>query len=166
MTGVQTCALPISYTNFVSEVKNRDEDLALQFDGTTSTNIPTNAIRWDSSANRWKKWNGTSWAELTATYALTALTTTGAITSSSTVTGTALVPSGSTVPTNGVYLPSANNVALATAGTGRLFVDSSGKVGIGTTSPSVTLDVNGQGRFTNDILIADATATQIGRAHV
>jgi len=71
--------LTSTYTNFVAEVKNRDEDLALQFDGTTSTNIPTNTIRWDSSANRWKKWNGSSWVELTGTYALTALTTTGSV---------------------------------------------------------------------------------------
>jgi hypothetical protein len=150
--------LTSTYTNFVSEVKNRDEDLALQFDGTTSTNLPTNTIRWDSAANRWKKWNGSSWAELTSTYALTALSTTGnaniggtlgvtgaatlsstlgvtgAITGSSTVSGTALIPTAATVPTNGVYLPAANTVALATNGTGRLFVDASGNVGVGTTS--------------------------------
>ena len=69
--------LTSTYTNFVTEVKTRDEDLALQFDGTTSTNIPTNAIRWDSAASRWKKWNGSSWVELTGVYALTALTTNG-----------------------------------------------------------------------------------------
>ena len=72
--------LTSTYTNFLAEVKDRDVDLALQFDGTTSTNIPTNAIRWDSSANRWKKWSGSVWGELTATYALTALSLTGSIT--------------------------------------------------------------------------------------
>lgn len=69
--------LTSTYTNFLAELQARDTDAALQFSGTTSTNIPTGAIQWDSAANRWKKWNGTSWAELTATYALTALTTTG-----------------------------------------------------------------------------------------
>lgn len=72
--------LTSTYTNFVTEVKDRDVDLALQFDGTTSTNIPTNTIRWNSSINRWQKWNGSAWAELTSTYALTALSTTGLIT--------------------------------------------------------------------------------------
>jgi hypothetical protein len=134
--------LTSTYTNFVSEVKNRDEDLALQFDGTTSTNIPTGTIRWDSSANRWKKWSGSAWGELTSTYALTA------ITSTSTVTGTALIPSGSTAPTNGVYLPAANTVGIATASTGRLFVDASGNVAIGVASGSnsggySTLTLNG-----------------------
>lgn len=69
--------LTSTYTNFVTEVKNRDEDLALQFDGTTSTNIPTGTIRWNSTANRWQKWSGTAWGELTSTYALTGLSTTG-----------------------------------------------------------------------------------------
>jgi hypothetical protein len=41
------------------------------------------------------------------------------------------IPTGSTVPTNGMYLPSANNVAFATNGAGRLFIDSSGNVDIG-----------------------------------
>lgn len=65
------------YTDFLSQLKDRDVDIALQFDGTTSSNIPTGAVRWNSTANRWNKWNGSSWAELTSTYALTALTTTG-----------------------------------------------------------------------------------------
>ena len=38
-------------------------------------------------------------------------------------------------PSNGVYLPSSNNVAISTNGTGRLFVDASGNVGVGTSSP-------------------------------
>jgi len=48
----------------------------------------------------------------------------------------AFVPTGSTVPTNGVYRPSANNVALATNGTGRLFIDASGKVFVNSTTSS------------------------------
>ena len=93
--------LTSTYTNFLSEVKNRDEDLALQFDGTTSTNIPTNAIRWDSSAGRWKKWNGSAWAELAATYALTALSTTGNASIGGTlgVTGAVTLTAGGTSTT-------------------------------------------------------------------
>jgi len=59
-----------------------------------------------------------------------------------TSTAASFIPTSSTVPTNGVYLPAANSVALATNGTGRLFVDASGNVGIGKT-PGATLDVNG-----------------------
>lgn len=65
------------YTDFLSQLKDRDVDIAVQFEGTVASNIPSNAIRWNSTANRWNKWNGSSWAELTSTYALTGLTTTG-----------------------------------------------------------------------------------------
>lgn len=88
--------LASTYTNFVSEVKNRDEDLALQFDGTTATNLPTGAIRWDSTANRWRKWSGTAWVELTATYALTGLSTTGNASIGGTLTVTGDVSIAST----------------------------------------------------------------------
>jgi hypothetical protein len=55
---------------------------------------------------------------------------TGAITGSSTITGTALIPSGSSVPTNGVYLPAANTVGVATNTTERLRINSTGAWGI------------------------------------
>jgi hypothetical protein len=75
------------------------------------------------------------------------------------VTGAALIPSSSTIPANGLYLPSANNVALATNSTQRLLIEADGdinvdsggvfydatnnRLGIGTTSPALALDVNG-----------------------
>lgn len=40
---------------------------------------------------------------------------------------------------NGIYSPGANQVAISTSGTGRLFVTSAGLVGIGTSAPSVLL---------------------------
>jgi hypothetical protein len=56
------------------------------------------------------------------------------------ISAPALVPTGSTVPANGVYLPTTNTVALSTNSSERLRIDSSGRVGIGTTSPSTLLD--------------------------
>jgi hypothetical protein len=58
------------------------------------------------------------------------------------LSGGAFVPTGSTVPSNGFYLPSANNVAISTNGTGRLFVDSSGRLLVG--ASSTYSGVNGQ----------------------
>jgi hypothetical protein len=43
----------------------------------------------------------------------------------------------------GIYSPGADQLALATGGTGRLFVDASGRVGIGTSSLVQALTVNG-----------------------
>jgi hypothetical protein len=93
--------LTSTYTNFVTEVKDRDVDLALQFDGTTSTNLTTGTIRWSSSANRWQKWSGSAWGELTSTYALTGLSTTGAATIGTTlgVTGVTTLSAGGTSTT-------------------------------------------------------------------
>jgi hypothetical protein len=54
-----------------------------------------------------------------------------------TATAASLSPTGSSVPTNGVYLPSANNVAISTNGTGRLYINSNGDIGLGTSSPDV-----------------------------
>jgi hypothetical protein len=44
--------------------------------------------------------------------------------------------------TNGISVPSANNVAISTNGTGRLFVDASGNVGVGATSPNQDLTIS------------------------
>jgi len=89
------------YTNFLTELKARDEDLAKQFDGQTVSNLITGAIRWNSSVNRWQKWSGTAWGELATTYALTGLSTTGAasIGGALTVTGAAALNGGGTSTT-------------------------------------------------------------------
>jgi len=67
----------------------------------------------------------------------------------------------------GVYSPGTDQVAISTGGTGRLFVDASGNVGVGV-SPSAKLEVNGESRFTRPGassqyvgIIADATDTRI-----
>jgi hypothetical protein len=51
-----------------------------------------------------------------------------------TSTAASLIPTGSSVPTNGVYLPAANEVAIATNTTHRARIDSTGSVLIGPTS--------------------------------
>lgn len=42
-----------------------------------------------------------------------------------------LIPTSSTIPSNGIYLPAANTVGLATNGTARLQVNASGAIGLG-----------------------------------
>jgi hypothetical protein len=62
--------------------------------------------------------------------------------------GTAALPGLTPVgdPDTGIYSPGANQLAVSTGGTGRLFVSASGRVGVGTASPTFTLDVAGSCR--------------------
>lgn len=61
------------YTDVLTELKNRDVELATQFDGATPTNLPTNSIRWSSTNGRWELWNGSAWVVLTSSYKLGAI---------------------------------------------------------------------------------------------
>ena len=63
------------------------------------------------------------------------------ITTTGTATASGFIPTGSGVPTNGMYLPAANQLAFSTNGTGRLFINSSGNIGINTASPGVNLEI-------------------------
>jgi len=71
--------------------------------------------------------------------------TTATITSGVFASGTAAAPSiAFTGDLNtGIYSPGADQVAVATGGSGRLFVDASGNVGIGTSSISTLLHLSG-----------------------
>lgn len=63
----------------------------------------------------------------------------------SAVDGSASTPAIQGNDTNtGVFFPAADTVAVATGGTERVRVDSSGNVGIGTSSPGYKLTVNGR----------------------
>ncbi len=82
------------------------------------------------------------------------------ITSGVFASGTAANPSISFVsdPNSGLYSPGADQVAISTNGTGRLFVDASGNIGVGDT-PGVVVDINDSGtgmRFRN------ATTSSLG----
>jgi hypothetical protein len=66
-------------------------------------------------------------------------------------------------PNTGFYRPGANEIAISTNGTGRLFVDASGNVGIGA-SPSVPLTVKADSNaFGTDIIGRAADNTSIIR---
>jgi len=52
------------------------------------------------------------------------------VTTTGTATAAALIPSGSSVPTNGVYLPSSNNVAISSSGSERIRIGANGEIGL------------------------------------
>ena len=61
-----------TYTNVLTYLKATTSDLALGLDPatTTPTNVPTNAVRWSSASNKWQKYNGTAWVDLSSLYAI------------------------------------------------------------------------------------------------
>ena len=79
----------------------------------------------------------------------TILTTAGVTTPVEFAAGAAALPSITTTgDTNtGAFFPAADTVAIGTGGTERMRVDSSGNVGIGTSSPGSLLTVNGNLAF-------------------
>ena len=98
-----------------------------------------------------KIYDGTAWRSETGTFVdVNGDTMTGAL---GIIAGSAAAPgvffSGDT--NTGIYSPGADQVAVATNGTGRLFVDASGRVGIGTGSPGYSLHVTSAA--TTDIFI-------------
>jgi hypothetical protein len=90
----------------------------------------------------------------TITAALTGAASSNVLKAGDTMTGALVVPLASAATPSltftgdldsGVFSPGANQVAVATNGTGRLFISSTGLVGIGTSSPGAPLNV----RFDN-----------------
>lgn len=134
--------LSSSYTNFLAELKARDDDLALGLDPAVAsvTSPPVNAIRWNSASKKWQKWNGSAWGDLSASYAIN-------------VEGTLAAPAGSVgapsivfqgSATTGFYRPAADRVALAIAGVQRLWVGGTGRFSFGAgESPAGVVSIAG-----------------------
>jgi hypothetical protein len=76
-------------------------------------------------------------------------------TTTGTSTAASFIPTSSTVPTNGVYLPSANNVAISTNSAQRLLIDASGLVGVGVT-PTEKFQVGATNNSTVAIKISNS----------
>ena len=116
---------------------------------TTATNANTASaiVARDASGN---------FSAGTITAALTGAASANVLKAGDTMTGALSVPLGSaSAPSitftgdlnTGIYSPAADTIAFAEGGVEAMRIDSSGRVGIGTTSASSTLHVEGTGRF-------------------
>lgn len=66
-----------AYASVLQSIKDLISDLAKGLDGTGTTNVPVNTIRWSSTNNRFEKYNGSSWAALASRYAIDVATVAG-----------------------------------------------------------------------------------------
>lgn len=118
------------YSDVLLNLRDRDEDLARQFDGTTSTNLVNNTIKWDASAKRWKKWSTSTsgWVELTTLYDFTAIKGTNLeISHSGSLTYGILVGDEANLASStGIYLRSTTQATVAWGAGGVLSFATSG----------------------------------------
>ena len=79
-----------TYSNFVTELDARFDDLAVGLDPavTTATNVPTGSIRWTSASNKWQKFNGTAYVDLSALYSISISGNAGTVSNGVYTTGT------------------------------------------------------------------------------
>jgi len=78
-----------TYSNFVTELDARFDDLAVGLDPAviTATNVPTGSIRWTSASNKWQKFNGTAYVDLSALYSISISGNAGTVTNGIYTTG-------------------------------------------------------------------------------
>jgi len=128
------------YTDVISIFNDKLSDVAKGLDPATSTptNVPTNSVRWTSAANKWQKWNGTAWVDLTATYAINI---SGSAASATTAGSAATADTLTTARTiNGTSFNGSGNITTANWGTARtLTIGSTGKSVNGSANVSWTL---------------------------
>ena len=160
-------ALTSTYTNFITELKGRDDDISSLFSsGSTFTGTyPVRAIRWNASNgyferrnaanNAFERLEGASGTHKFVNLETGALTATGGATITGNLSATGQIQgarfnvTGNTAPANGIYLPAANEIRFTTNSSDRLTIESTGEIGIGTVDPAYTLDITGTFRIKN-----------------
>lgn len=55
-----------AYATLLQFIRENLAELAKGLDASTAANIPSGAIRFNSTTRRWEKWNGSAWSELVA----------------------------------------------------------------------------------------------------
>jgi hypothetical protein len=148
--------LASTYTNFITEVDGRLDDLAMQYDParTTVTNPQTFAIRWSSASSKWQVYNGSTWGDLVATYAINVAT------ADALATGRTISTTGDATGTSAAFTGAANLSFALTLATVNSNVGS-----FGSANGVASVTVNAKGLVTAASTVALTSGTSILRGN-
>ena len=166
MANFNLPALTSTYTNFITELKARDNDIASLFSsGSTFTGTyPVRAVRWNASNgyferrnaanNGFERLEGASGTHKFVNLEAGQITATGTlsgddVTATDQLQGGRFNVTGTTKPANGLYRPVANQLRFTTNTGDRLTIKSTGEVGVNITDPAEKLHVVGNARIVN-----------------
>jgi len=154
----------------VDEYKERDVDIAKMFDGTSSTNIPTNAIKFDVTAGVLQRREGGAWVTkaldiIDATTGTLSVSRggTGAITDSAARTNLSVPPTSLTISAgtglNGGGSLSANRTLSVDVGTGSSQIPRNSDLGSAATTDATAYATSAQGDTADSALQSSDAGT-------
>lgn len=145
MANFNNPQLSSTYTDFLSQLKDRDTDLAALFanDTVSTSNFPARAVRFNTTSNKFQRRNSnnTGFEDLTSNHHFPAITIdgTGDLTVGGDITGNSITvtgllsggrinATGSTPTQTGLYRPASNTLGITTNTTLRWTIDGSGRL--------------------------------------
>lgn len=155
--------LTSTYTNFVQECKDRDTDSATMF-GASGTNVPTGAIRWNTSTSIFERWSGSAWVAQPVSIAgggTGATTQTAARTALGLVIGTNVQAYATTLTTLAGLTPTLNNFIVGSGSTWTSQPASTARTNLGAQTQNTKLDNISATTFAADQFIYFTSATAV-----
>jgi len=145
MANFNNPQLSSTYTDFLSQLKDRDTDLAAMFanDTVSTSNFPARAVRFNTTSNKFQRRNSANsgFEDLTSNHHFPAITIDGSgdLTVGGDITGNSLTvtgllsggrinATGNTPTQTGLYRPASNTLGITTNTTLRWTIDGSGRL--------------------------------------
>jgi len=172
--GTATASIPLSQldSNFATVITLGNTAIQLGNTVTTLNNMTLANVTISSGNITLTNYSATTANITTANVGTLIVTGNETVQGNTSVTGTAtaskFIPTGNSATGNGMYLPATNSVGISTNGTNAVYIDASQNVGIGQSTPTVKLDVNGATNFggTSGVRCGVGTAFVGGQAEV
>lgn len=147
------------YTNFRQYLSDRLDDAAKMFDSatTTPTNQPVGTKRWNSTANKFEKWDGSAWSDLASTYSISISGNASTATTAATATNVTTVTSANVIAGLG-YAPlnKAGGTVTGALSVAGLIYGGSGLTIAGSIYASGSIHTEGAAQFDSTVGVSGA----------